>query len=426
MPRRAGHVNAAVLAAALAGCLLPGAAGAAYPRITGIAITGNATTQDAVLLREMLVHVGDPADPALIERSRQAIQDLRLFRSVALDEVLSGDGVRLLVTVREKYYVLPLPRASANSDGQYSYGVGLRWWNLWGLNHTLHLVAEQGSRQEEDRGKYLQFQASYDVPLLLDSPYGLSLSFGHSEEPVESGTPIDEVKDSARVLVSRALGGGPASQGWRVGGGLQWQNQPPSGPLGVPAVGQSTALVLFTRYDDMHFNVYSDQGLRFSVEGQSTVGHLASDYGYNQFLGSYEQSWKLGETPHQTFGVFGEAGVHDGGAPGTPPVFSLGGSENLRGYDLHTDRGNAYYYGGIEFLRPLHWDWLRAVAFVEAGDVVGEGSDPLANGPYTDVGIGLRLRLNWFVRTELNFGLAYPLVDSGEGRSPRIYASGYR
>ena len=398
----------------------------AYPRIREIVFAGNDTTQADVLLREMVVHVGDPADPARMERSRQAIQDLRLFRSVDLEEKAMGDGVQLRVTVREKYYILPLPRASANSDGQYSYGVGMRWWNVLGLNHTLHVTVEQGTRQEVDRGTFMQYQASYDVPFLFQSPYGMGLSFAHTAEPVTGVLPYDNISDSARWTLSRALGDGPASQGWRIGAGVQWLNQDRSGVDAPAPDGQSTALVLNTNFNDMRFNIYSEDGRKFSLEAQSTIGNLASDYGYSELIGAYDQSWLIGDTPHQSVGVFAEGGVYDGGPKGAQPAFSLGGSGNLRGYELRFQRGNNYYYGGVEALRPLYWNWLRGVAFVEAGNVFGSDSNSDSENIYADVGIGLRMRLNWFVRTELNLGIAFPLVDGGESQSSRIFATGHR
>lgn len=414
------------LACAALLCAIAPAWAGAYPTIREIVFSGNDTTRSDVLLREMVVHVGDPADPDRIERSRQAIQDLRLFRSVDLREELAGDGIRLLITLREKYYVLPLPRASANSDGQYSYGLGVRWWNVWGLNHTLHAVVEQGNRQEEGRGDLLQYRASYDVPFVFDSPFGLGLSVAHSEEAVTDPLPYDEFSNSARWELSRALGDGPASQGWRIGSGLQWLSQERIGPGAPESAGQATALVLFAKFNDMHSNIYSEQGSRFSFEAQGTAGTLASDYGYHELIAAYERSWAVGGMPHRTLGVFAEGGVHDGGPEGAPPAFSLGGTDTLRGYPLRIERGNSYYYGGLEFLQPLRWEWLRAVAFVEAGNVIGEGSNGDPGAVYADVGIGLRLRMNWFVRTELNVGYAVPLVDAGEGRSGRIYASGHR
>lgn len=411
-----------VAACALAPAAAGGAEAAEYPPIREIVFAGNVTTRPDVLLRELVVHVGDPADPVRIERSRQAIQDLRLFSSVELEETALPDGVRVMIKLHEKHYVLPLPRASLNSDGQYSYGAGMRWWNVFGLNHTLHLTAAQGSRQEAGRGTLRQFHLSYDIPFIAGSRFGLDTGFTHTEEPVEDAAFDAEITDSGRWLLTRALGDGPASHGWRIGGGVQWQDQRRPGLAPPEAPGQATALVLTARYDDARFNLYSEQGLRFGIEGRSTLGAIASDYGYRELLAHYAQAWPVGATPHQTMGVFAEAGAFDGGPAGVPPPFALGGSDTLRGYPLRLQRGDQYAYGGIEFLRPLHWNWLRGAVFLEAGDAWGAG-DP--GGVMADIGVGLRLQLNSFVRTEFNFGIAYPLIDAGDGAGARVYATGH-
>ena len=52
--------------------------------IKEIRFEGNKRTRPSVMLQEMRVQVGDVADPRQIERSRQAIQDLSLFKSVGL------------------------------------------------------------------------------------------------------------------------------------------------------------------------------------------------------------------------------------------------------------------------------------------------------------------------------------------------------
>jgi outer membrane protein assembly factor BamA len=420
---------------ALAAALLAAACGAAqgagevaapaWPTIRAIDFAGNDTTQPAVLLREMVVRVGDPADPELLERSRQAIQDLRLFSSVSLEQGALDGGVRVLVTVREKYYVLPLPRASLNSDGQYSYGVGMRWWNVLGLNHTLHVTVEQGDRREAGRGAALEYRASYEVPFLLDSPFGLSLDYDHSEQAA-AFLFDEETRDSVRWLFSRAFSDGSASHGWRLGAGVQWQDQQRTGFAAATSPGHATALVLDVRHDKMLFDLYSERGRSFSLEGRATAGEWASDYAFRDVSGHYEQSWAVGTRAHQTFGIYAHGGAYGGGPGGVPPPYALGGAESLRGYELNTLRGSHYYLAGMEYLRPLHWNWLRGVAFFEAGNALGDGSDLGADGVLADVGVGLRLRLSGFVDTELNIGLAYPLVDAGSGGAGRFFATGHR
>ena len=90
-----------------------------------------------------------------------------------------------------------------------------------------------------------------------------------------------------------------------------------------------------------------------------------------------------------------ELSVHEGDpadpvGPGTP--FELGGADSLRGYANHLLAGDSYYYGGIEVLRPLHWDWLRGVAFIESGNTFAEDGRFTLADTYLDAGIGVRAR----------------------------------
>ena len=400
---------------------------APFPPIREIAFEGNETTRPRTLLREMALRVGDPADPELVERSRQAIQDLGLFRSVDVGQQPLADGVRLVFTVREKYYLIPAPRVDSNSDGQYAYGVQVQWYNAFGLNHTAKSVLKYRNRQQEGRGTALNFDASYLAPFIFDSPYGLDLSVSHSAEPVETPLPYDDIRDGARVVLSRRIANGhSASQGWRLGAGLQWQDQRTKGEAAPPPGGEATAIVLNGGYSDFHFNLYSEAGQSLSAEVQSALDTL-SDYDYTTVVADYDGSWYLGSARHQTVALFAEAGTHHGGADGpTIGPFQLGGSGDLRGYRHNFLDGDTYYYAGVEYLRPVGWDWLRGVVFFEAGNTSdGDGNLNLVRS-YADVGIGLRLRATWFVNFELNAGVAVPLVDAGDGMGARYFATGRR
>lgn len=417
----------ALSAAALACAGTPAAPAEApaWPRIVEIRFEGNDTTQAKTLLREMLVRVGDPAEPGRIERSRQAVQDLGLFRSVEAKTQEVEGGVRLLLSLREKYYLIPAPRVDANSDGQYAYGLQLRWYNAWGLNHTIRATFKQSERRAAGRGQISQLDASYAAPFVLDSPLGLEGSYRHITQPVEDPATYDEVRDYARFVLTRAFGkpGEPASQGWRLGSGLQWQRQDTRGAGAPPPQGQATALVLNTAYNGQHFNLYSEQGPRFGLELEGAAAALGSDYDYSSATANYENSWYVGSVPHQSLGVFAEGGVYDGGPAGAGDAYAVGGSDNLRGYRLNFRSGDNYYYTGIEYLRPLHWDWLRGTVFIETGDAFGGKNGA---GSYTDIGLGLRLRLPWFVRVELNAGMAWPVGEVGKDAGGRFFATGRR
>ena len=88
------------------------------PRVAGIEFAGNHVTRSRVLQRELTLAVGDAADPRQIEASRQAIQNLGLFREVDADTVASAEGVIVIFEVEEKIYLLPFPRLDAKDSGE--------------------------------------------------------------------------------------------------------------------------------------------------------------------------------------------------------------------------------------------------------------------------------------------------------------------
>ena len=400
----------------------------AAPVIREIAYEGNDTTRARTMERELLIRPGDPADPAAIERSRQAIQDLGLFREVtARTEEVPG-GVRVTFAVKEKFFIIPAPRADTNSDGQYAYGVQLRWYNVLGYNHTAKLVLKKTNRQEAGRGTALEFDGSYFAPFIFDTPYGLDLSYSHNREPVDETPPYDQVTQSARFVVFRSFrdAGAPASRGWRLGTGLQWVNSVNDGAGAPPSDGQATTLVLDAGYSGRHFNIYSDEGQSWSMEWQGSSEKAGSDYDSSTLVAHYDGSWYVGDTPHQTIGLFAEGGIQDGGPPSQVHAFEIGGASDLRGYPHNVAGGDSYYYGGIEALRPVYWDWLRGVVFFESGNAYPDGENFAVEKSYADLGLGLRIRVTLFVKFELNIGYAWPLRPSVEGHRGRVFATGHR
>lgn len=415
----------------LAGLLLFGGMQAAVaqqaPRIAEIVFEGNDTTQPRVMLREMLLRPGDPADLEQLERSRQAVQDLGLFREVTLrQEPLADGSVRVVVAVREKYYVLPLPRLDANSDGEYAYGLQLRWSNVRGLNETLRGYWETRDQQDEDFGKETIYAIGYGMPFVFDTRNHLGLSASYNTRPVElaDGGGYQERFRSAQALLGRSLGGhGPASQGWTVGGGLLWLQQDTSGALAPQAYGEVYAPVLTAGFRDLHDKLYSDEGMAFSARIESAGEPIGSDYDYTRYTAAIFHARPLGRRAHQSLQTFAEIGARHAGPPdGENDAFELGGSSRLRGYEDEFLEGDAFYRVGVEYLRPVYWEWLRAVAILEAGNVFDTPGDASFDRVYTSLALGARLRVSWFVNVELEIGWAVPLNGSGGGA--RFFAGG--
>ncbi|MEQ1438415.1 BamA/TamA family outer membrane protein [Fontimonas sp. SYSU GA230001] len=393
----------------------------AWPVVREIAFRGNDTTQPQTMLREIAIHVGDPADPEVIEHSRQSILDLGLFRAVDAAQEPLADGVRLVFTVKEKWYVLPYPRLSANSDGQNAAGAELRWNNIAGLNHSLRMLVSSADRRDEGRGRQLGYLASYRAPFVFGTPYTLGLSGSHATTPVDddSGSTYDEIIDEFQVMVSRKFGArGAPSQGWTAGAGLLWRSQNTDGPAAPEPWGDTYALVTQIGYRDQRDRVYSQIGTDFGARYEYAAGNLFSDYGYSRLTGHIQYARPLGDTPHQTLEFAAEMGTANGGRSDTPP-YSLGGTQGLRGYARGAFEGSAYYLLSASYLRPIGWDWLRFVATIEAGNVYDEADQADLNVRWS-LGLGLRVRVPRLVGVEIEAGIALPLDHD----SARFY--GYR
>jgi outer membrane protein assembly factor BamA len=387
----------------------------AWPRVVDIRFEGNETTQEYVLRRELALVEGDPADKLRIEASRQAILDLGLFREVEILEQAQGEGVVLLVRVREKYFLLPIPRIDASSDRDLSYGLQLRWSNVGGRNHTLNLYAERGDFPEDRlRESEKSARIGYTAPYLFDTPYELDVGAERIERrrtPEDGG--FDETLDRAQLLLRRDFTHGIPRSGWVLGAGLFHQRQQAEGLEAPPDDGRALAAVAEVEYRDLRFHVHSETGQRF--RSRLEWAGTGSDYDYQQLQLRYARFLPLGETEHQTLHLLAEGGLRRGG-PDSRSAFFLGGSGSLRGYDSDTFEGEDYWLLGVEYLRPLRWRWLRLLAMAEVGETGSSLAPDSPRGPHASVGLGLRIRVTWFVNTEIELGYAWPLRGGDGGR----------
>lgn len=392
----------------------------AAPRIVDIEFSGNAVTQPRVMLREMQLAPGDVATPEQIEAARQAVQDLGLFRAVQIEPHAVEGGMVLIVTVQEKFYLLPLPRFDVKDSGEYAYGAQLRWANLFGLNHNLRVIWEQRDRKEQGVGRENTVFAAYALPQIADSRYNLGFSAAYTSRPVDAesapGLSYDEQFHNLGVQVSRSLSDqGPPSQGWMLSSGVQWQQQDTSGDNAETPYGTATSVVAGIGFRDLHFKRYSEDGGLFNVQVAVATEGVASDYDQLTYTVNARRFLPLGQRAHRSLVLLAELGARHGGPPDND-AYELGGSGQLRGYDNDFLEGDAFYRVAAEFLSPLgKWDWLRGLVVLEAGNAFEQPRDASLGRAYGSLGLGVRLRVDWFVDLDIDFGYAIALGGGGDG-----------
>ncbi len=423
--RRAALALAMCAAADLQAQQAPDAA--SPPVIREIVFRGNEITQPRTMLREMSVHVGDPAAPREIERSRQGVQDLGLFRSVDAEIEPMEGGVRLVIKVKEKHYILPLPRADASSDGGYAYGAQMRWDNVWGLNHTFTPYFEkrqpsEGDNDPETRGLMTRTQLRYFAPFVYDQ-YSVSFGAGYFKTPYLTPLRYEQEATFVSLALQRKISGGHNSQGWTAATALTWNEEVHSGPDAPTdpleaAKGHALALGAGISYRDLHFNPYSDEGVVWGVDAASAAEGIASDYAVTSYGGAYYRYLSVGKTPHQNLNLQFEARArHDGIYGGD--FYPIGGVETARGFEPETAKGDAFYAASVEYLRPVWRRSIRMLFVLDAANAFAAPQDANLDKVYVSAGVGVRVRFQAFVAFEVELGMAWPL----NGGPPRVFAS---
>jgi len=409
---------------------LPGGEPAPPPIIEAIRFEGNRHTRASTMLREMLVRPGDPADPELIERSRQAIMDLRLFKSVDARLETGSVGSILIVAVREKRYFFALPALSRTGDGDLTYGAQAKFDNLGGRNHGLEIEAVRkdfasGARaDEEDR-----LQVASRHPRVGDGPWRLDTSLRYGTALLEEER--DGVRGDYR-RIARGIGlsatrwkrpAGP-SQGWHFGTGLsveefdfRLEGGEPGLFFDTTEVGLS-GQVGFTRVHSYDFN-RSGHDARYLLgvfpEALGSAGdRLIHALTYRLYQPvtrrpftnlNFQFRWGLA-----TESLFGD------------PTFSVAGSTRLRGYDRRAVEGEAFVLANLEFLTPVFGERsLRAVVFLDAGDAFRDPGHFTLSELKAAGGIGLRWRVRAFVDVDLRLDVAHGF-DADAGGETRVYA----
>lgn len=396
--------------------------------ISEIRFAGNRTTRPEILRQEMVVQVGDIADADRIEQSRQAIMDLGLFKSVRAELLPGSQGTALLITVSEKYYILPVPKLNRNAEGDISYGMELRIDNLAGRNQLLKLIYE--TEQLADRGTEPIHTASveYSYPRIVGGAYSLDVAVERSTTVVDApdgsigaATYFRESK-SARLSVGRWLDRRGPSRGWRAGGGLAWGARSYDYLSGAPGLyqdGQTTGVLGFVEFTDVHDYLYSRAGLTYGYTAEVGVPGLGSETAYTRQEFYYRQYTPVSDRRHRSVETQIKLGVSSGQGLDSE-MFGLGGSRNLRGYERGSVIGNAYVLGTIQYLHPLfdHYRW-RAAVFVDVGNAYPGGGELHVTELRSAAGLGLRYKVKSFVKLDLRVDAVYAF-ETGD---TRVYAA---
>ncbi|MBL7950659.1 MAG: BamA/TamA family outer membrane protein [Flavobacteriales bacterium] len=175
-------------------------------KVYGITLSGNTTTKDRIILRELVIKEGDSLPSAALyermERSRQNLMNTGLFNTVTVMPLyLDQRSVMVEVTVNERWYIWPaiiFDLADPNFNtwwltkdfDRVNYGLYLYKYNMRGRNETAYIKAQFGYTK--------QFAFRYKVPNLdARQRWGVSVGGSFDEQAeVTAGT-----ADNVRILL---------------------------------------------------------------------------------------------------------------------------------------------------------------------------------------------------------------------------------
>jgi outer membrane protein assembly factor BamA len=392
--------------------------------ITAIEFSGNRVTNPKILRYEMLIKEGDRADPALIERSRQAIMDLGLFTSVDAVVEQHDDGTVVRFIVKEKYYILPVPKIDRDDDNKISLGAEISLDNLAGLNQQLKIRYETEEADTVSSGKIETNFISFNYPRMFGSPYQVYTEISQSRQPEEvvTDTTVTSLYEleawTASLQVSRWLAKRGPSRGWQVGSGLIWRRNGydyVSGDTGTFQDERAVGISALGQFLDVRDYLFSRSGKEYGYVGEFGAPALGSDTRYTRHELFYRRYLLLAGRPHENIEFQGRLGLSSGDIFASDEyAYSLGGSKTLRAYDTSSFTGNSFVLFNLQYLRPF-FDYypLRGAVFMDVGNTYPSNVTIDLGDLEWDVGIGLRLRLKSFVKIDLRVDVAYS-YDTGE------------
>ncbi len=377
-------------------------------RLGGIAITGNGRTSRRVILRELPLATGDPLDPEVLAKGKNAIYDLGLFREVrfVLPEPVSPGGPQdLVLAVRERPTGFVGFGAGYASDERFRGFVEAGEQSLFGTGRSLRWktkLSEIGYRHD----------LFYQEPWLLDFHLQGQADL-YLESRDETGYKVR--RRGLALGVNREFTSRLVSHLRYRYEFVDYSDVVPEltaelGPLESFNIGSLSLAFDYDRRD----NPVSPRRGSFhlaSVEvARPFFGGDASFTKYQVETSWYLPLWSGAEIALGLRGGFTQLLLGAGDLPLSERFF-LGGDRSVRGYGYkgigakdaagNPLGGDVFAQGTLELRFGLVGK-LRGVLFFDAGELWADQAGLPSSGIKTSVGTGLRyetlvgpIRLDW-------------------------------
>ena len=321
--------------------------------VDSIQITGNETTKDFIILRELTFGIGDTLDHHLASYNRERIYSLRIFNEVKLVPYYLNDKNILNIEIEESWYIYPLPFVILKDKDweKISYGLSVSLLNFRGRNETLSGSAAFGY-DPSFSFRYFNPNLSYNQNLSFQVNLGYSTSTNKSTE-AESlyGATFEQKIFSSRVQLGKRFG----NYHWAyVKSGFDYIET----PFFIPGINASNSNIDRTLvvgasyvYDTRDLTLYAADGIyallnyEFKGLGIDGINYRIADLEFREYrkiVEKFTAKWRISMR-------------HTAGE--TVPYYDysyLGYSERIRGYfNDGKSEGNDRFLGSVEINYPI-------------------------------------------------------------------------
>lgn len=385
-----------------------------------ILITGNETTRDKVILRELGLEPMQVADSLAIKQAQTRLVQTQIFRSADITLVPTDDPnvENLAVHVEEGQTAQFIIGAGVSSDSGLIGNVSLTQRNFditrWdgpdpfrGAGQIARITLEPGTERQ-------QYSIGFTEPALLDLPIRMDNSLSYFTRDRDS---YDEKRFGGQTSFSKPLARNiSGAVGLRLEA-IDIANVDADAPTDVHKVEGNSVLssvtVSLTR--DTTDNYYVPTTGSRATAAVEQAGILGGDYTFTRFTLDGRRYWTVTEDALGRRSVFSLRG-RLGFAPGDPPIFErfyAGGQGTIRGFEYRGagphERGDPIggdflLLLGSEYQFPLVGKNLSGVVFLDTGTVEESASISTYRAA---AGFGIRFTVDMFgapVPFALDFG----------------------
>jgi outer membrane protein assembly factor BamA len=350
----------------LLAALAPAPARAVGEQVTDVRVLGNVRTEESTIRSIAGVTIGDTLDSGTLDMVRERLATSGLFADVNVWWEQHGAGVRVNISVTDKFPWAPVPTASWSANNK-SIGLVFVHGNLFGRGKQLVLGARLATI---DSGAVL----AYRDPSLFGSWFYWQLSgFAQRQVIPEYDNTVSlanptEIRETTLVSYGFEPAFGIAwlrrvrtQVGWHLENVLFRGSDAPSPPAAPdPITGGSPTIVAATNgglvgmaraslsfdFRAREFSVMTGGALTGTFDYASPSFH--SDFTFWRAGVGWEEGIRLFRSHNFIYSVGGYAG-HDA------PLFqeNTAGGSNLRGYLFQQFRGDTQLAGKAEYHFPL-------------------------------------------------------------------------